>query len=107
MAAQIKNTRIVAGTVRAQYNENVWPQENEGTLKSAAKNVAGRNSIVIIAIVFIAAPSSFVAAAMSRLVSANLTVVSDNSSVVFANLMFVMESSCVKSAMSYHVRLVL
>ena len=87
ITAQIQNTKTVDGTMIAQYNQNLCPQPSDGMLKSAAKNVAGRNSIVMIEIVFIAEPSSFVAAAISRLIAANLWLV--------------IESSCVKSAMSW------
>ncbi len=74
---QTENTSTVQGIVNAQYTQKrgcttVGPSHcRVGMAKRAAKNVAGRKTIVIIAMVFMAELSSLVDLAISILVLAS------------------------------------
>lgn len=66
------NIASVLGTTKAQYTQNFpwmtfgWLQSKEGKAKSVAKKVAGRNTIVIMAIAFMEVLSSKAAWASFR-----------------------------------------
>lgn len=77
---QTRNTIAVAGRVNAQYTQKLscitvaWSHFSDGTANRAAKKVAGRNAIVMTAIVFMEELSRYVASAMLMLASASLCV---------------------------------
>ena len=81
IAAHIANTASVIGTVMAQYTQNLLVTTlsavhcREGTANKAARNVPGRNTIVIIATVFMAELSSLALVAMSILVLESLWLI--------------------------------
>jgi hypothetical protein len=68
----------VHGTVKAQYTQNLscitesFCHCSNGIENNAAKNVGGKNNIVMIATVFIALLSLFVASAIFKVASASL-----------------------------------
>jgi len=70
IANQAAKTESVVGIVTAQYTQKRllitvgWSQRSDGIENSAAQNVAGRNPIVITAIVFMLVLSCCVAVAM-------------------------------------------
>jgi hypothetical protein len=70
---QNANTTTVDGKANAQYTQwlswmtGLEPHWRDGTAKSAAKNVAGRKVMVMIAMAFIEVLSSFAARAISIL----------------------------------------
>jgi hypothetical protein len=84
------NTSAVHGSVKAQYIQNVscttlgLSHCSDGTAKRAAKKVAGKNAIVIMAIVFIAVLSFFESCA-SRLM-AELSLFESSASCLMAEL---------------------
>ena len=74
------NTSEVKGSAKAQYTQwfplitsppSSLSQSSEGIAKTAARNVAGRNAMVMIAIVFMAELSRWAASAILRLESAS------------------------------------
>jgi hypothetical protein len=85
------NTAKVIGIVNAQYTQNLSLTTlppvhcNDGTAKRAAKNVAGRNTIVMTAIVFIEELSSTASLA-------SLMFLSASSLASLASLMFAVAS---------------
>jgi hypothetical protein len=86
-AIQIRKTSAVQGKVRAQYTQKLscitpgLSHLRDGIANSAAKKVPGKNTMVIMATVFMAELSSAVAFA--------------NAVLALANPMLVVESSCV------------
>ena len=70
---QQPTTDTVRGTTMATNNCHLAPS-NIRMLKTEAKNVPGRNTIVMAAIVFIAAPSAFASSAIAVLVLASCCV---------------------------------
>ena len=77
ITAHIASTASVIGIVNAQYTQNLLVMTlsavhcRDGTANKAARNVPGRNTIVMIAMVFMAELSSLARAAMSMFVEAS------------------------------------
>jgi hypothetical protein len=77
IAAHIASTASVIGIVNAQYTQNLLVTTvsivhcREGMANRAARNVPGRNTIVMTAIVFMAELSSLALAAMAIFVVAS------------------------------------
>ena len=96
---QATNTRAVEGIVKVQYIQNLSCTTSglsyckDGNAKRAAKKVTGKKAMVMIAIVFIAELSFFIASARSLFTFARDILVTASSCVIRPNTLPTLDES--------------